>query len=257
MGNSSLLSEQTLLRGVVVSQSTNKPDRLHFGCGNLTPSSWLNMDGSWSLMLAKRPLLFKVLSGLRILPRHVRDRTYNPDVFIHNLRRPLPFADGTFSAVFSSHTLEHLYLSDTTRLLRECHRVLKPGGAARMVVPDLGSLVREYLGQIVIPGFEFDFQPATNADRFMRNMLVRPWAPPKSGLLYRAFSAFTDLHSHKWMFDGDSLSYHMRQAGFVDVGVRSFRESRIQGIEEVEIAERVLDGRGVCVEGIKPSDTGR
>jgi predicted SAM-dependent methyltransferase len=150
-----------------------------------------------------------------------------------------------------------LFLSDTKRLLKECLRVLKPAGTARMVVPDLGSLVREYLGQIVIPGFEFDFEPATNADRLMRNMLVRPWAPPKSGLLYRVFSAYTDLHSHKWMFDGESLSHHMREAGFVEVGVRPFRESRISGIEEVEIPERVLDGRGVCVEGIKPLGAGR
>ena len=234
--------------------SITRPDRLHLGCGDTTPASWLNVDGSWTLRLAKHPTLFRALGAVRLLPRHVRGRTYNRDVFVHDLRKPLPFADNSFSAVYSSHTLEHMHLSETQQLLRECHRILRPGGSARMVVPDLESLVQEYLGQRRIPGFEGHFEPHTPADRMMRNLLMRPWTPVPAGLLYRTYSAMTDLHSHKWMFDAQSLSYHMQEAGFTGVRRREFRDTAIAGgVDEVEKPERVLDGRGVCVEGTKPA----
>src|SRR5207302_349822 len=48
-------------------------------------------------------------------------------------------------AVYGSHVLEHLEPEAAMRLLRECFRILKPGGIVRIVVPDLGVIVRLYL----------------------------------------------------------------------------------------------------------------
>lgn len=44
---------------------------------------------------------------------------------------------GGFDVVYSSHSLEHLYPHDVNRALREFARVLKPGGRAVILVPDL------------------------------------------------------------------------------------------------------------------------
>ena len=55
------------------------------------------------------------------------------------------------------------------------------------------------------------------------------------------------------MYDADSLAHLVMRCGFEDVQERGFLESAIPGIEEVELAERVLNGVGVCVEGVKPS----
>lgn len=44
---------------------------------------------------------------------------------------------GLFDVVYSSHCLEHLAPDDVRVALRECLRVLKPGGALLMFVPDL------------------------------------------------------------------------------------------------------------------------
>ncbi len=46
----------------------------------------------------------------------------------------LPFADNSFAMVFSSHTLEDL--EDTERALREWARLVKPGGAFVLYLPD-------------------------------------------------------------------------------------------------------------------------
>lgn len=44
---------------------------------------------------------------------------------------------GEYDIVYCSHTLEHLYPHDVPRALAECHRVLAPGGALMVFVPDL------------------------------------------------------------------------------------------------------------------------
>jgi hypothetical protein len=42
------------------------------------------------------------------------------------------------------------------------------------------------------------------------------------------------------------------QTGFVQVEQKDCHVSRIPGIHEVEDPSRILDGAGVCVEGVKP-----
>jgi len=72
----------------------------------------------------------------------------------HDLRHPLPYKDKTFDGVFSEHTLEHLYASDAINLLREVHRILKPGSVFRIVVPDLKKYVDFYEGKNLDPEFQ-------------------------------------------------------------------------------------------------------
>jgi hypothetical protein len=59
------------------------------------------------------------------------------------------------------------------------------------------------------------------------------------------------------MYDADSLAFHFREAGLEEVGERPYLDSRIAGIREVERAERLLDGQGIAVEGIKPRSAER
>lgn len=44
---------------------------------------------------------------------------------------------GPFDAIYTTHTLEHLYPDEVPVALSEFRRVLKPGGFAVIVVPDL------------------------------------------------------------------------------------------------------------------------
>lgn len=228
-------------------------DKLHMGCGSVTPAGWLNVDGSYGAWLARRPWLRAALARLRLVPAHVAQAKWNPDIFIHDLTRPLPFADDSFAAAYSSHTLEHLYLTDTQALLREVFRVLKPGGVARMVVPDLRAWVDDYLGVRSVEWPPEDFDPPTAADRLNRNLLLRTHRRPQASWLRRMLGSKGDLHSHKWMYDADSLAFHMRDAGFTEVERRDCLVSRMSDVGAVEKAQRIEDGQGVAVEGVKPS----
>lgn len=62
------------------------------------------------------------------------DSTHDPDI----VASMTDMGDiGEFDIVYSSHSLEHLYSYDVVRALREFARVLKRGGRAVIMVPDL------------------------------------------------------------------------------------------------------------------------
>ncbi|MDX2212961.1 MAG: glycosyltransferase [Oculatellaceae cyanobacterium bins.114] len=66
-------------------------------------------------------------------------------VIAHNLRQGIPFPDASFDVVYHSHVLEHFAKEEAKQFLYECHRVLRPKGQIRVVVPDLEQIARLYL----------------------------------------------------------------------------------------------------------------
>lgn len=52
----------------------------------------------------------------------------------------LPFPDDSIESIISHHFFEHLHGDQAIRLIDECHRVLKPGGVLRIIVPAFPSL---------------------------------------------------------------------------------------------------------------------
>ncbi|NGZ08122.1 MAG: methyltransferase domain-containing protein [Nitrospira sp. LK70] len=68
-----------------------------------------------------------------------------PGVIAANLIEGIPFPDASFDVVYHSHLLEHIPKPLAWGFLKECHRVLKPGGIIRVVVPDLEAMTRSYL----------------------------------------------------------------------------------------------------------------
>jgi len=215
---------------------------LHLGCGLNAAPGWLNIDGSWSAWVARRPWLKAGLGvfGVRI------DAAWSRDIVSHDLRNPLPLPDGRFTGVYASHVLEHLYFEEAQRLLKECHRVLEPGGVLRVVVPDLAAIIGEYADG---KGFAAAVAADTPADRVNLRLLMHSADAPS--LARRLFRVFCDFHSHKWMYDTASLSFHLQQAGFHDIHPCALYDSRLVDIKAVERPDRILGGEGICLEARK------
>ena len=90
---------------------------LNLGCGSHYHPSWINVD----------------------------TRSTGSGVIAHDLNKSLVCEGGSFDVVYHSHVLEHLSRDQGSRLVSECHRVLKPGGIIRVAVPDLEQIARWYL----------------------------------------------------------------------------------------------------------------
>lgn len=218
-------------------------DLLHLGCGLTAPEGWLNVDVSWQVVLAQWPTLKRALVRLRLYPRTQADIPWPANILRLDLRKPLPFPDDRFVAVYSSHTLEHLFYEDAVRLLKECCRVLKPGGICRIVVPDLRAAVTKYVSSV-------DSDNGESADRLMEELLVHPRCNQR-GLLgrYRQLSGFLQ---HKWMYDARSLKKLLEGGGFAEITSPECLEGRLPDLQAVEDPERIRDGAGIVAEGVKP-----
>jgi predicted SAM-dependent methyltransferase len=66
-------------------------------------------------------------------------------IMAHNLLKGIPFKDESFEVVYHSHVLEHMPKTYAEDFIRECYRVLKPGGMIRVVIPDLEQIALNYI----------------------------------------------------------------------------------------------------------------
>ena len=99
---------------------TAAPALLNLGCGDRFHPDWVNLD---------------------LVSCH-------PAVRACDLRRGIPYPDASFDVVYHSHVLEHLSRAAGAGFLRECARVLRPGGILRIAVPDLEQIARQYLAAL-------------------------------------------------------------------------------------------------------------
>jgi predicted SAM-dependent methyltransferase len=227
-----------------------RPRKVNLGCGPGRHSSdWVHVDGSWNARLARLPRLRRLLGALGIIPPEIAVSEWTPGIVTADLRQRLPFVSESIDCIYASHVLEHLYEDEARALLMECRRVLTPSGVLRLVVPDLFSLAQRYMAA-ASERRHADARPPA-ADQFNDDLHLRPRTSRNGHPVFRVYSAMTEFHTHKWMYDAESLIARVQGAGFADVDERRYLESRIPGIGEVEQAGRVLDGAGICVEAVK------
>lgn len=229
---------------MIDSNHINQPRMLlNLGCGPYVKESrWLDCDGSWNVLASHLPLGLGWLAG-KILghggvrfPRHVS---------YVNVTKRLPFPDGSIDAVYYSHVLEHLYLDEGKHLLRESLRVLKPGAHLRVLVPDVEHFARAYI----------EARNAGRADACLKlnEILMFRAMTGQMTLARKVYTAMTDFHSHKFMYDRHYLAELMRNAGFVDVRNVGFCESRIPEVVDIEAEERIAAGIGFGIEATRPA----
>jgi SAM-dependent methyltransferase len=59
-----------------------------------------------------------------------------------DITRPLPVAGNSVDFILAEHVVEHVGYYQAVDFLRECHRVLKPGGVLRVAIPSVVQIMR-------------------------------------------------------------------------------------------------------------------
>lgn len=172
-----------------------------------------------ALYKGKRGLKVNLGSGYATKPGWVNvDLNKAADLAL-DLRRPMPLDDASCSIIYSEHFLEHLeYPGDTMAFLRECYRVLEPGGRFSVGVPDTEWYMLDYCG-----AENSGRRQAGFPDEDVFAMAKRLWHPKW------CVTRMEHLHhharqgqEHKFAYDEESLDHVLRQAGFADVRRRAF-----------------------------------
>jgi len=127
----------------------------------------------WPLILRSHP----IVPGMRVLDT-ARKET-RATLYVHDVDKGLPmFSDEYFDLVTMIHVIEHL--DSPYNVLKEIHRILKPGGKLIILTPNLNSLVR-YLLKVMKKEHEW--------------------------------YGFMDI-THKYLFTPASLKFLVERAGF-------------------------------------------
>lgn len=125
-----------------------------------------------------------------------------------DLTQPIPFPDNSVEIIYSSHLLEHFsYPKPMLDLLRECHRILKPGGTISIAVPNARIFLDAYAS-------------ARKLDR-------EKYCSYDVGLSYKTKIDYVNFIAymggdHKHMFDEENLLLILEESGFREVHLREF-----------------------------------
>ena len=163
--------------------------KLHLGCGSDVRPGWVNLD---------------------LAPAHL-EPTPNALFIAYDLRLDLPLRDNCCRLVYSSHFLEHLDLHHGVQMLRECHRVLRPGGVLRLCLPNFGALLKAY---------------AAGDESYHELIAIREAMPeiePQTETFvdHVNFAAHQN-GEHKWIFDEEKIGLLLRHTGFSSVNSAAF-----------------------------------
>lgn len=136
-----------------------------------------------------------------------------------DLRYPLRIDDNTTDAIVTEHTFEHLTYQSVDQLLGECHRILKPGGVIRIIVPDVSIFIREYAENNESWFKEWEKVMLTDSDDPERAKRIMPTK-------MHAISFVTQEYGHVACWDFDSMAYYLKKNGFTAIEKAGFKQGR-------------------------------
>jgi predicted SAM-dependent methyltransferase len=176
--------------------------QINIGCGPNALPGWINLDAA---------------------------RSDKIDV-VWDLRHGLPFPTESCTAIFGEHVIEHIPKDGAENLLRECYRVLQPGGVLRVSTPDGELYLRSYAGDGEFLRHEAFPQPAeTPMDRI--NQVMREYG------------------QHLWIYDAESLILALKRAGFSWVSRQRFGDSQHPRMGQIDSEMRAFES--LYVEAVK------
>ena len=156
-----------------VNQSNKSPNKImvNLGSGHWKFPGWVNMD---------------------------LDLDSRPDVCA-NLAAGLPLRDACVDFMHTEDFIDQLDLEQAGCFLRECHRILKPGGVIRVLTPDVEQLARLYL-----------HEPETLKALWRNNVGV----PLRYGTAAEILNVGMRFAGHTFLYDAATFARLASDAGF-------------------------------------------
>jgi predicted SAM-dependent methyltransferase len=153
---------------------------LNIGCGPEMNGNFINLDYSWFPSL---------------------------DVCWDIVKKKYPFPDGCMEGIYTEHCLEHIPYESCIENIKEFHRLLKPGGTLRIIVPD---------AQIY-----FDLYQARKTDKSVKLPYSDREETPDISI-NRIFRS----HGHLFIYDFETFQLNLQKAGFKNIVKETFRKGR-------------------------------
>ena len=152
--------------------------KLNIGCGPNRKQDWVNID-----------------------------LVSNVDLSL-DMREAMPFSDNSAAIIYSEHFFEHLdYPGPATQFLKECHRILKPGGIFSVGVPNEELSLQAYVAR--------DEEAFANS----RAKWHPAWCQTRMHSINYEFRLDGE---HRFAYDYETLCHALMEAGFSNIRQRAF-----------------------------------
>jgi predicted SAM-dependent methyltransferase len=159
------------------------------------------------------------------------DYWWNPSIDIcwNIAEKKYPLAAESLEGIFTEHCLEHIPYEKCVENIHEFYRLLKPNGTVRIVVPDAEIY------------FDLYREKKTN-----KNVVLPYGEEEATGII--SINRIFRGHEHLFIYDFETLSMLLTQAGFKEIKKQKFQTGRD---ERLLIDQREREVESLYVEAVK------
>ncbi|MCD6386440.1 methyltransferase domain-containing protein [Candidatus Sumerlaeota bacterium] len=143
-------------------------------------------------------------------------------------RKKLPFSTESVDFIFCEHFIEHLTKQESISFLKECFRILVPGGVIRIGWPELSNILNAYF-----------------------NSAPESWdtGNPESETVGDKLNDSFFLFGHRYIYDYQTLELVMGRIGYTNFQKVEWGKSKFK---ELNGLERNKEFKIHVIEAVKP-----
>ena len=188
-----------------------------------TIRKYLTTHGIKKLQLGAGPIFLEGWLNTDLDPRA-------PGVLFLDSSKRLSFSDSNFDYIFSEHHFEQLEYRQGLLMLRECFRVLKPGGRIRIATPSLDTVIALHT------------EDKTSMQEQYIEWITKYFLPEIDEyrdcfVINNAFHGY----GHRFLYDEGTLRRALEKAGFVGITRYKPGESDNENLRGIETHGRAVD----------------
>jgi predicted SAM-dependent methyltransferase len=132
--------------------------------------------------------------------------------------KPFEIPNDTFDFIFSEHMIEHIPYTSALHMVKECYRILRPGGKIRITTPNLAFLIDLYS------------EHKTETQKEYIEWSYSKFCPPQMPAIDASvINNFFYSWGHSFIYDKKSISHLLSSAGFTEI---SFHKPQISNVPE-------------------------
>jgi predicted SAM-dependent methyltransferase len=197
------------IRSVKTYLSENNGPKLQLGAGQNILPGWFNTD---------------------YFPRE--------NIFFLDVTKTFPIPESSFNFIFTEHHIEHISYKNAVFMLKECYKILKPGGVIKITTPDLKTSLNNYLHN------DFEGKGIVNTTKdYIYSGFYKAvnYIPVDDYFKAHEINDMFMNYEHQFIYDFESMKRILANAGFINIKDCGPQDSVHQEFHHIESHDSDFD----------------